>query len=161
VKYIVREDPVGISARNYMTHVDLAPFGFPGLMEQVWLKEVRTQAYEMRCIPFRVYGVALGDEVRLTPDGSRVQAVLSRSGHRVLRVLLMPSLGVAGMDEMREAMISACSRLGLLHEWSGDRHVAVDVPPGGDAGELFGLVGAAVGREDAHWEWGDVMPFRS
>lgn len=159
-KYIVHESPVGRTSSNYLAMVDLEPFGFAGSLEQIWLRPLDGKAYEVSCIPFRVYGLALNDVVELDSDGKQIIGVLKRSGHRVFRVFLAPSLSVPESDEVRNSITRAIIDDVLKAEWSGDRHVAIDVPLGGEVGRVWSAIEHVVAEEKVYWEWGDVEPFR-
>ncbi|MET8243118.1 DUF4265 domain-containing protein [Streptomyces sp. NPDC005202] len=156
ITYITHEDPVGREAENYIAMVDLEPFGFDGMCEQIWLSTRTDGGYEVACIPFRVYGMALGDVVELR-DSRFVERVAGRSGRRVFRVFFVeprPS------DDSRHALKRAVQSGGFLSEWSGDRHVAVDVPESSDPSPLFRAVQHEIDAGTAFWEWGDSEPFR-
>lgn len=77
-RYIVHEDPAERRESNYIAHVDLAPFEMPGWHEQVWLHDLGGGTYSLACIPFVVYGLALGDVVAL--DSRGMVADLLRGG---------------------------------------------------------------------------------
>jgi hypothetical protein len=163
IQYLTHEDPAGRGFRNYIANVDLAPFGFPGLMEQVWLEPLESGHFRFQCIPFRIYGVALLDEVSVDPR-HQVSALLSASGHRVRRALL-PDVGDAEASKERISSISAAvhSR-GLTCEWSGDRHLAIDVPPGkvGTLEDIEQVIRMGVHIEGPqYWEWADAKPFQT
>ncbi|SNS50839.1 DUF4265 domain-containing protein [Actinoplanes regularis] len=153
MQFIVHDAPALRADSDYLAQVDLAPFGFPGLIEQVWLRQLPGGEFALCCIPFRAYGLALRDRVRLGPGGGRIAARTEPAGHRALRILFAPSRdgadGVAGL----------VTEAGLLSEWSGDRHLAIDVPPGTDVAALVEAAEAARGT-GAYWEWSDVEPFR-
>jgi hypothetical protein len=78
---------------------------------------------------FRTHGRALADRVLLSDDDQVTKAVRF-SGHRVLRMLLMPGPDPARLPQAITRVKDAVKEAGLLSKWSGDRHVAVDVPPG-------------------------------
>ena len=86
--YIVHPDPVERRDTNHIAHVDLAPFGLAGQLEQVWLHDLGDGTYALACIPFMAYGLAAGDVVRLSDDG-RVAALVEARGRRVLRLMLV------------------------------------------------------------------------
>lgn len=111
---------------NYIAHVDLAPFGLDEEMEQLWLRQRGDDRFSLCCIPFRAYGLALDDVVGLSADGT-ITRLVRRSGRRFLRILFMP---VPGLADLLQQIRGEVSRLGLMSEWSGDRHIAIDVPPG-------------------------------
>lgn len=159
--YIVHEAPVGRSSSNYLAMVDLAPYGFAGSLEQIWLRPLEGNGYGVSCIPFRVYGLALNDVVILDPEGGKnIIEVLSPSGHRVFRVFLAPSLSVSELYEMRNLITFSTIEDALKSEWSGDRHVAIDVPLGREVGRVWPAIENAAAEEKLYWEWGDVEAFR-
>ncbi|MGW1008070.1 DUF4265 domain-containing protein [Streptomyces sp. NPDC002520] len=162
VKYILHEDPVGMGAHNFIANANLARYGFPGLMEQVWLKPLEDGQYEVRCIPFRVYGLALFDRVVLDAE-NRLKEVASRSGHRCRRVLFPEWDTAQEGAEMVSSISAAISSRGLLYEWSGNRHLAIDVPPGNsqvDEIERVIRLGVQARVAETYWEWGDSVDFQ-
>lgn len=159
--YIVHDSPVGRAAKNYMAMVDLAPFGFPGSMEQVWLVDLSASRLALACLPFRVYGLAYQDIVCLDEEGKRVVGVVERSGHRVFRVFFRRMMSDDEVAVAGSAVVAAIGRAGLKYEWSGPRHVAIDVPPGGAIDEVWAVVEPLASRDVAAWEWADVEVFRT
>ncbi|PIB00002.1 MULTISPECIES: DUF4265 domain-containing protein [Streptomyces] len=157
-EFIVHDDPVGRAQSNYIAHANLAPFGLNGQMEQLWLKPLNDGTFSIACIPFRVYGVALGDRVLLSAD-DEVSEVVGLSRHRVLRMLLMPGPDPTRLTEATARIKQEIDAAGLLSEWSGDRHVAVDVPPQTTPSRLFEVMEREVAEAGAFWEWADAMPF--
>ncbi|MEU3558547.1 DUF4265 domain-containing protein [Kitasatospora sp. NPDC006786] len=158
IEFIVHDDPVGRAQSNYIAHADLAPFGLDGQKEQLWLKPLNDGTFSIACIPFRTYGLALGDRVVLSDD-DEVAEVATLSWHRVLRLLFIPGLAPAQLAQAVDRIKSEISTAGLLSEWSGDRHVAVDIPPNTDASRLFEFMEHEVTEGRAFWEWADAMPF--
>ncbi|MEV0905092.1 DUF4265 domain-containing protein [Streptomyces hokutonensis] len=156
MKFIVHDSPVRRGDSNYIARVDLSAFGLPGEVEQLWLQRREDGLIKICCIPFRAYGLSLADTVSLSADGTSVIGVVSKSGRRVLRVLLMPVVNaVTVMNEI----IGEVSRLGLLSELSGDRHVAIDVPAGVDVPSLIDIAEREESASRAYWEWADSVPF--
>ncbi|WP_326674390.1 DUF6193 family natural product biosynthesis protein [Streptomyces sp. NBC_01257] len=49
------------------------PFDLDGQVEQLWLKAVNDGSYEVACIPFSAYGIALGDVVLLNNGRFKVR----------------------------------------------------------------------------------------
>lgn len=87
VTYVSHDDPAWRGGKNCMAMVGLTPFGLGGMVEQVWLREKAGGGdYEICCIPFYAYGLALGDVVEKTDSGA-VGRLVSTVGPRVLRVL--------------------------------------------------------------------------
>lgn len=157
--YIVHDAPALRDAANFISMIDLEPFGFPGQFEQVWLRQDDRDVFELCCIPFRACGLALNDTVRVTRDATLVYELVTRSGKRNLRVLLAEGRGRLQKDGGGR-IEDICHSLGLLYEWSGYRHIAIDVP--GDS-EIAALLSCVVNEEEkfrAEWEWADVEEFR-
>ncbi|MEV0990820.1 DUF4265 domain-containing protein [Streptomyces sp. NPDC049949] len=157
-KFIVHDEPVGRVQSNYIAQADLAPFGLDGQMEQLWLTPLKDDTYSIACIPFQTYGLALGDRVRLSANG-QVSEVVGSSSHRVLRMLLMPAPDPKQLTETMDRIRTAIDAAGLLSEWSGDRHVAVDIPPEAEPSVLFDIMQREVSEGRAFWEWADAMAF--
>ncbi|WP_053690172.1 DUF4265 domain-containing protein [Streptomyces sp. WM6372] len=127
-------------------------------MEQLWLTPLKDDTYSIACIPFQTYGLALGDRVRLSANG-RVSEVVGSSSHRVLRMPLMPVPDPKQLTETMDRIRTAIDAAGLLSEWSGDRHVAVDIPPEAELSMLFDIMQREVSEGGAFWEWADAMAF--
>ncbi|WP_329474354.1 DUF4265 domain-containing protein [Kribbella sp. NBC_01484] len=159
VNFIVHDAPALRGESNYIARIDLAPFEFEGQIEQVWLQRTGDDGEAVLCcIPFRAYGLALRDTVRISAESTVIELV-RRSGHRALRALLAEA--DAEQIRMIKAEIDArISRAGLLFEWSGDRHVAIDVPPGADAESMMDYFERGEAAAHLYWEWSDVERFR-
>jgi hypothetical protein len=157
MQFIVHEDPAGRAATNYIARVDLAPFGLDGQIEQLWLMALNDGNYEVACIPFSAYGLALGDTVLLNDD-DYVSEVVKTSWHRTLRLLFVPGLPRVALRQGSEAIQAEVAMAGLRSEWNGDRFVAVDVPPSTEPTRLFAVMKAAVDAGHAFWEWADARP---
>jgi hypothetical protein len=55
---------------------------------------------------------------------------------------------------------AAVTEVGLKFEWSGNRHIAIDLPPGGKINEVWNAIAVPVSAKQAYWEWADVEEFR-
>jgi hypothetical protein len=161
VQYIVHEQPVRRSGSNYITMVDLSRFGFPGLLEQMWLEPDQVGSFSVACLPFRVYGLALGDEVELNAECNAISRLNRRSGHRVLRIFLAKSLTENEFLGLRARLIAAIDAKSAASEWSGDRHLAVDVLPGESVDYLQEIVEPYLSGQTVYWEWSDAEEFNS
>ncbi|WP_167739665.1 DUF4265 domain-containing protein [Streptomyces subrutilus] len=153
VTYVSHEDPAWRREKNYMVTVDLAPFDLAGMREQLWLREIEEGgSYEVCCIPFYAYGLALGDVVSKSGTDA-VESVISKSGRRVLRVFFTdPRPRTDSRSELRNVVNST----GLLSEWNGDRHVAIDVPDIAQMQPVFDSVHREIQNRTAFWEWSDA-----
>ncbi|MFF2821397.1 DUF4265 domain-containing protein [Kitasatospora cineracea] len=158
VTYVSHEDPAWRGEKNYMAMVDLAPFDLGGMLEQLWLRELEEGiGYEVCCIPFYTYGLALGDVVAKS-ESDTVDRLISKSRRRALRVFFAEPRPSA---DSRSALRSAVESAALLSEWNGDRHVAIDVPDISAMQSVFDSVQGEIRNGTAFWEWSDSKDFRS
>jgi hypothetical protein len=87
--------------------------------EQLWARQVGRQRFEVCCIPFFVYDVALGDVVETGADYNIVR-VVERSGRWVFRVWFGETV------RPRQEFADELGELGALLEWSSANLLAVD-----------------------------------
>lgn len=121
---ISHDNPVRES--NAIVRADLSSHGMPGRFEQFWVKRVKDREFEVCCVPFFVYGIALGDIVH-TDNEFTIDRVVKRCGHSTLRVAVangarLEVLHGALRDWLRTVGV------GLLHEWHAPGYLAVDLP---------------------------------
>lgn len=91
--------------------------------EQLWAKQLSDDTFEICCIPFFVYDVALGDVVQTAPAGGRrymVQKVVRPSGRFVFRVWFGDSF------QPRREIAEQLETLGAVLEWSSPNLLALD-----------------------------------
>jgi hypothetical protein len=154
IVYVSHPVPARRREQHLMAMVDLAPFGLENKLEQLWLREV-SEGYEVCCIPFWAYGMALGDTVAVSED-NRVTCVIAKSGRYVLRVMFaQPGLS----SEFRERLQAALTAAGLMYEWDGDRYIVLDIPEKPQGQDVYDLLAPEVHAKRAFWEWSDVHPF--
>lgn len=154
--FIVHDNPAWRQEGNFITRVELSPFGFDGEVEQMWVRRGDDDLFKLCCIPFRCYGLALGDTVRLSADGMQIVELVERANHRVFRILISQ---VPDYLQIARMVGDEVLKLGLASEWSGDRHIAVDVPEDVQIDSLLELAIKEELASRAYWEWGDSMAF--
>lgn len=120
-QFSVHPEPVWRDRSNFIIN---APLPEPGRFEQLWCRQVTDNSFEVCCIPFFLYDVALGDVVETRDDADR-QYVMSRvvepSGRYVFRVHFeRPMLQNRGDTVVR------LNKMGALLEWSSPSLLAVD-----------------------------------
>jgi hypothetical protein len=108
---------------------DLSSHGMPGRFEQFWTRRVSDTVFEISCIPFFSYGIALGDKVEVN-EGCVIQKVVERGGHKTLRVAVANK---KNLDHLHEVLHEWVEKTGLLYEWYASGYLAVDVPPDAQA----------------------------
>jgi hypothetical protein len=103
--------------------------------EQLWTRRVADDLFELCCIPFFAYGMALGDVVRAeASSGYVVQEVLRRSGNGVARVAITRR---DSEHEVHAKVHDLLGRLEYLCEWYETGYVAVSLDNAFPHDELF------------------------
>jgi hypothetical protein len=95
------------------------PDGGETKTEQLSARQIDKHRFEICCIPFFVYDLALGDVVETDADYV-VQRVVKPSGRYVFRVWFGDS------PDPRDDNVEALSAVGSLMEWSSPNLLAVD-----------------------------------
>lgn len=119
------EDPSWGERADFLIFARLGEAGLEGRWEQLWARKTRDGDFEICCIPFFTYGIALGDVVRTTPAFGKtyvVADVTARSGRGVLRFWLK-----GATRDGRQRLEEVLGREGLATEWHSNNLVAVDV----------------------------------
>lgn len=92
-------------------------------VEQLWCRRISENTFEVCCIPFFLYDVALGDEIKTDIDYTMVE-VIKQSGHFAFRVWFGNSKNLS----IREDVINRIEKLGCLFEWYSNNLLAIDAP---------------------------------
>jgi hypothetical protein len=124
-EFVVHEEPVWRDRANFIVNAELRESDSPKRFEQLWTRQVGDDQFEVCCVPFFLYDIALGDIVRTAPRGERryvVERVIRPSGRYVFRVWL----GLGESFVPRETIAEALRELGALTEWSSVNLLAVD-----------------------------------
>jgi len=144
-KFATHPNPVRRRVPSFMLRVRLDDVGGDDNFEQIWTKQLGDGLFEVCCILFFAYDLALGDVVRADPHGDCViQSVERRSGHGVVRIAVKRP---EESEVMHARLHDLLGRLEYLCEWFAPGYVAVNLEPGQTHDELFdGLssFGAAV-----------------
>ena len=90
-------------------------------IEQLWARQIDSYRFEVCCIPFFVYDLALGDEVE-TDEFYRFRRVLKPSGRYVFRLWFGDSVQPIDPDQLSGAL----TKIGCQTEWSSNNLLAVD-----------------------------------
>lgn len=117
----IHQDPIWRERSNFVIAIEIDP-GETGVgTEQLWARQIDERHYELCCIPFFAYDLALGDVVEV--DASyMVKRVTKASGRFVFRVYFGSS------DYPSEEVVERLAALGGLLEWSSVDLLAVDAP---------------------------------
>jgi hypothetical protein len=127
---VVHPSPVWRDRANFLIKARLAPLSGENASnsknwEQLWCKQVSENQFEICCIPFFVYDLALGDVVETASEGEAryvIKQVIRPSGHYSFRVWF----GSSPAQDLREDVVKAAAQFGCLLEWSSDNLLAID-----------------------------------
>lgn len=122
-EFVVHQDPIWRERANFIIHAELPEKDRPQRFEQLWARQLDDDRFELCCIPFLVFNLALGDVVITSPKGDRqyvMKKVVEPSGRYVFRVWL-------GQSPLpRDEIAHELGALGSLIEWSSPNLLAVD-----------------------------------
>lgn len=120
-KHAVHTEPVWRDRSNFIIN---APLEEPGRLEQLWCRQVSSNTFEVCCIPFFLYDVALGDIVETKAVAERryvMNRVIQTSGRYVFRVHFERSAW-----GRRRGVFDRLEQTGALLEWSSSSLLAAD-----------------------------------
>jgi hypothetical protein len=131
-RFLIHKEPVWRKKTNAIIYV---PIGEDDNYEQLWCRQIDECLFELCCIPFFLYDVALGDVMEvfsvMNPpydslplvEQPYVEALVKvQSGRYVFRVFFEKS-----KYNIREHIAGLLSELGAVLEWSSMSMLAVDV----------------------------------
>ena len=121
----LHRDPVWRKRSDFIISAEIEPGDTGKQTEQLWARKVDESHFELCCIPFFAYHLALGDVVRTESRASGryvVSEVTQPSGRSVFRVWF------GGTAEPRKDVLDELESLGALIEWSSNNLLAVDAP---------------------------------
>jgi hypothetical protein len=146
----VHPEPVWRERANFMISAALEK----GRWEQLWARQLGPNRFEICCVPFFAYDLALGDEVETAPTKGK-QYVVSRIAKPSGRYIFRAWFGETTDALIRDQVVTWLTSSGCLIEWSSDNLLAVDVPTVAGADEVAaylqkqedqGLLGYETGR---------------
>lgn len=112
----IHANPVWRSRANFIVAIKLDEVGF---REQLWARQVADRRFELCCIPFFAYDLALGDVVE-TDNCYTIRKVVKPSGRYVFRAWF----GEAGGSHAE--VIEALERVGAQTECYSTNLIAID-----------------------------------
>src|SRR5690625_5461577 len=73
-KIAVHAHPAWRDKANFMIFADLSESGLSGRWEQLWSRQLSETEFQLCCIPFFTYGLALGDRVTTDRKSTRLNS---------------------------------------------------------------------------------------
>lgn len=124
----VHRHPAWRDRSNFIIAANIDPGSTGVTTEQLWARQDGDR-YEICCIPFFVYDLALGDVVEV--DGDYVMTlVVEKSGRYVFRVHFSQT------GQAKDEVVERLQAVGALAEWSSNSLVALDAPDESHAREV-------------------------
>lgn len=120
-----------------------------GRTEQLWARQLGPYRFEICCIPFFTYGLALADVVETDRD-YRIVRTVSPSGRAVFRVWFGGAL-----QQPQEEIVQALHSCGALVERSSENLIAVDAADGGIARTVRAELDVLEKRQGLAYETGN------
>jgi hypothetical protein len=122
-EFVLHQTPVWRDRSDFIINAALAEKDRPKRYEQLFAKQVADDRFEICCIPFFLFDIALGDVVTTSATGNRkyvVDKVIRPSGRYVFRAWFGESF------QPRDEIAAELEALGSLIEWSSPNLLAVD-----------------------------------
>lgn len=120
VREAVHREPIWRDRSNFIIATEVDPADTNVVTEQLWARKVDDRHFELCCIPFFAYDLALGDVVEVDAE-YMVRRVSTSSGRFVFRVYFE-----RGHHGNRDATVEGLKALGAQVEWSSPSLLAVD-----------------------------------
>ena len=121
--FVIHYDPVWRDRSDFIINAALPEKDSPRRFEQLFAKQIGDDRFEVCCIPFFLYDIALGDVVATSSKGDRnyvLEKVIEPSGRYVFRVWFGETF------HPRSETAQALKGLGALIERSSRNLLAVD-----------------------------------
>jgi hypothetical protein len=153
----VHEAPIWRDHANFIISANIQQESLPKKWEQLWARQIDENHFEICCIPFFCYDLALGDVVETgSAHGRRfvVQRVVRSSGRYAFRVWF----GESNDQAIREEVSSKLEELGLLFEWSSTNLLAIDAPDSSSAQKIADYLHTQQEAQRLLYETGRTRP---
>jgi hypothetical protein len=122
-EFVVHQEPVWRERSDFTINAELSEKDRPRRFEQLFVKHLGGDRFEVCCILFFLYDVALGDVVVTSAEDDRryvLERIVEPSGRFVFRAWFGESF------HPRDEIAAELKRLGSLIEWSSRNLLAVD-----------------------------------
>jgi len=148
---VTHAEPAWREKTNYIIQVDLGEHGTIGRAEQLWARTDDQQTFELCCIPFFTYGLALGDRIAWN-DSTKAATLIERSGRRNLRFAWNDKTQAARQHEAFHGRLVAT---GALVEFSSTGYGAIDCPNEATMADVIAVLQPLTDSGQLLWECGD------
>jgi len=132
-KYIKHINPAWKEKLNFTIEANIDPDISQTQIghEQLFCRQISDYIFEVCCIPFFIYNISLGDEVKTDSNYSVIE-VTKKSGHFTFRVWF----GDSKSTTIRDDVIEKAKELLCPFEWYSCNLMAIDAPTDGFAKKI-------------------------
>jgi hypothetical protein len=127
IKFRIHVAPVWRDKSDFLIHARAEQRNSEVYVEQLWARQLGDNRFEVCCIPFFVYDLALGDEVETDQENDlahMLQRVVKPSGHYTFRAWFARSPD----PKIRQKVATEVERVGCLCEYYSADLLAIDAP---------------------------------
>lgn len=115
VQFLTHENPVWREKANFIIHAKMDTSDGVLRFEQLWVRQLNNEDthFEICCIPFFLYNLALGDKVSTVPGYGKkyiLHEIIEPSGHHTFRVWFKK-------DDSKSEIAHVLEEMGCLLEW--------------------------------------------
>ena len=149
-KIATHSEPVWRDKAAFILRAELTSHGLDGGFEQLWARREDDTRFELCCIPFFPYGMALGDRLSWDDSTHRVE-VTGSAGHGTIRIALSHQVEV---DRLHSQLHGDLVEAGFLVEFNSPGYGAIDLASDEQFDLAPGLLAPNVKQNILSWEWG-------
>jgi len=128
--------------------------------ENIWVRKIKDDLYEVLTIPFWAYNLSLGDLVECHPDedgiGLFIGKVVRKSGNRTVRIIFKHPLGLKHPEAIK--LIEYLKQHGLRFETFHVRYISINMPSEDAYQDLLKHLEEISEEAGMIWEDGDPEP---
>jgi Domain of unknown function (DUF4265) len=132
-------------------------------VENIWLKRVKGNTFEVRTIPFWAYNLSFGDKVEAAPDedgdGLFINRVVEKGGNRTVRIAFNTASGLSTAEAVK--LRKYLDERGLEYEIFEPTMLAVNIPSEREYEQLVERLQTVPSRAKMIAEDGDPQPNRN
>jgi hypothetical protein len=153
--YVLHTDPVWRDRSNFVLNAALPEDAAPKRYEQLFARKIADQEFELCCIPFFLYDLALGDVFTTAPNADHkfvLDRVIRPSGRYTFRVWF--GGGTASPKEVAAEL----EQLDALLEWSSAKLLALDTADSEQAQVVANYLQARENAGQLTYETGRTVP---
>ncbi len=154
-EFATHNEPIWRSRANFLIAAKIEKSeGLSKQWEQLWTRQIADNRFEICCIPFFIYDLALGDRVETSSQEDKqyiLKRVYRRSAHYTFRVWF----GQSPNPSIREEIVEwAEAQMNCSLEWYSRNLLALDVPNRNLARMVADILSAKEQREHLVYETG-------